>query len=164
MNDNEKEFIKNVNIDKAKNKIKACIALTIVSLISYVIPLMFGSFDFGLVFEIFTLVFIFIASHYMSNYNEDCSKRFIILAMIPIGWLLIYDLITILYYASNLLDFTFLSWEFILQEGFTILDLLVLFAINKDLKKADNPEKYKESTDWFYERPAEKDKEENDNV
>ena len=40
MNDNEKEFIKNVNIDKAKNKIKACIALTIVSLISYVIPLM----------------------------------------------------------------------------------------------------------------------------
>ena len=164
MNDNEKEFIKNVNIDKAKNKIKACIALTIVSLISYVIPLMFGSFDFGLVFEIFTLVFIFIASHYMSNYNEDCSKRFIILAMIPIGWLLIYDLITILYYASNLLDFTFLSWEFILQEGFTILDLLVLFAINKDLRKADNPEKYKESTDWFYERLAEKDKEENDNV
>ena len=100
----------------------------------------------------------------MSNYNEDCSKRFIILAMIPIGWLLIYDLITILYYASNLLDFTFLSWEFILQEGFTILDLLVLFAINKDLRKADNPEKYKESTDWFYERLAEKDKEENDNV
>ena len=157
MNDKEKEFIKNVNIDKAKNKAMACIGLTIISLISYVVPLMFGNFDFGMVFEILTLVFIFIARHYMSNYDEDRSKRFIIFAMIPIGWLLIYDLITILSYVSNVLDFTFLGLDFVLQEGFTILDLLILLAINKDLRKADNPEKYKESTDWFYERLDEKD-------
>lgn len=157
MNDKEKEFVKNVNIDKAKNKIMACIGLTIISLLSYVVPLMFGNFDFGMVFEILTLVFIFIARHYMSNYDEDRSKRFIIFAMIPIGWLLIYDLITILSYVSNVLDFTFLGLDFVLQEGFTILDLLILLAINKDLRKADNPEKYKESTDWFYERLDEKD-------
>lgn len=159
MNDKEKEFIKNVNIDKEKNKTMACIGLTIISLLSYVVPLMFGDFDFGMIFEIFTLVFIFMARHYMSEYDEERSKRFTIFAMIPIGWLLIYDLITILSYVTDVLDFTFLGLDFVLQEGFTILDLLILFAINKDLRKADNPEKYKENTDWFYERLDEKDNE-----
>lgn len=159
MTDKEKDFIKNVNIDKAKNKTMACIGLTIISLLSYVVPLMFGDFDFGMVFELLTLVFIFMARHYMSEYDEDRSKRFTIFAMIPIGWLLIYDLITILSYVSDVVDFTFLGLDFVLQEGFTILDLLILFAINKDLRKADNPEKYKESTDWFYERLDEKDEE-----
>ena len=46
MTDNEKEFVKNVNIDKAKNKTIACILLTIISLLSYIVPLMFGNFDF----------------------------------------------------------------------------------------------------------------------
>lgn len=157
MTDNEKEFVKNVNIDKAKNKTIACILLTIISLLSYLVPLMFGDFDFGMIFEILTLVFIFIARYYMSEYDEEHSKRFTIFAMIPIGWLLIYDLITILPYISDVLDFTFLGLSFVLQEIFIILDLIILFAINKDLRKADNPEKYKESTDWFYERLDEKD-------
>ena len=85
----------------------------------------------------------------MSKYDEERSKRFTIFAMIPIGWLLIYDLITILSYISNILDFIF-------QEVFIILVLVILFETNKDLRKADNPEKYKESTDWFYERLDEK--------
>lgn len=157
MTDNEKEFVKNVNIDKAKNKTIACILLTIISLLSYIVPLMFGNFDFGMIFEILTLVFIFIARYYMSEYDEVRSKRFTVFAMIPIGWLLIYDLITILPYVSNILDFTFLGLSFVLQEIFIILDLIILFLINKDLSKADNPEKYKESTDWFYERLDEKD-------
>lgn len=157
MTDNEKEFVKNVNIDKAKNKTIACILLTIISLLSYLVPLMFGDFDFGMIFEILTLVFIFIARYYMSEYDEERSKRFTIFAMIPIGWLLIYDLITILPYVSDILDFTFLGLSFVLQEIFIILDLIILFLINKDLSKADNPEKYKESTDWFYERLDEKD-------
>ena len=165
MTDTEKEFVKNVNIDKAKNKTKACIGLTIISLLSYIVPLMFGDFDFGMIFEILSIVFIFMARHYMSIYDEDKSKRFTIFAMIPIGWLLIYDLITILSNVSTMLDLTFLGFDFVLQEVFFILDLLILFAINKDLRKADNPEKYKESTDWFYERLDEKDSEEaNHNV
>lgn len=32
----------------------------------------------------------------------------------------------------------------------------MLFEINRNLSKADNPEKYKESTDWFYEKYEEK--------
>lgn len=157
MNDNEKNFIKNVNIDKAKNKTIVCIVLTIISLLSYIVPLMLEDFDFGIVFEIFTLVFIFMARNYMTKYDEDRSKRYIILAMIPIGWLLIYDFIAIMTYVSDIVDFALLGYDFVLQEGIMILDLMILFAINKDLRKADNPEKYKESTDWFYERLDEKD-------
>ena len=70
----KKSFVKNVNIDKAKNKTIACILLTIISLLSYIVPLMFGNFDFGMIFEILTLVFIFIARYYMSEYDEERSK------------------------------------------------------------------------------------------
>ena len=160
MTDKEKEFSKNVNIDKAKNKTIPCISMTIISIITYIVPLILGDFDFGLIFEILTLIFIFMARHYMSIYDEDKSKKMIIFAMIPIGWLLIYDVITILSNATNLMDLTFFGVEFIFQECITILTLSILFAINKDLRKADNPEKYKESTDWFYERLDEKDKKE----
>ena len=37
--------------------------------------------------------------------------------------------------------------------------MIILFAINIDLAKADNPVKYKESTDWFYEKYEGKEKE-----
>ena len=165
MTDNEKEFVKKVNIDKAKNKAIKCIVLTIISLLSYVIPFIFGDIDFGMYFEIATLVFIIMAISNMAKYDIDRSKRYIILAMIPIGWLLIYDIITIISYTSNAIDFTYLGINFVLQEGITIIDLLMLFAANKDLRKADNPEKYKESTDWFYERLDEKgDTEDSDNI
>ncbi len=153
MTDNEKDFVKNINIDKAKNKTIICIVLTLINLVSYVIPLILGDFDFGIIFEFLTLIFLIITRYYMSNYDEDRSKRFTIFAMIPIGWLIIYDFITILSYISDVVDFAFLGLDFIWQELFTILNLIVLFLINKDLRKADNPEKYKESTDWFYEKP-----------
>ena len=156
MTDKEKEFVKNVNIDKAKNKTVVCIVLTIINLITYLIFLVLGDFDFGIIFESATFIFICMARNSMSNYNIDSSKRFTIFAMIPIGWLLIYDLITILSYISNIVDFAVIGLDFILQELFMILDLVMLFAINKDLRKADNPEKYKETTDWFYERLDEK--------
>ncbi len=159
MNDMEKEFIKKVNIDKAKNKAKDCISLTIFSILTYIVPLLFGDFDFGLVFELLTLIFIFIARNNMKNYDEDRSKRYTIFAMIPIGWLLIYDFITLIANTSDAIDLTFLWYDFILGDGITILIIIILYAINKDLRKADNPEKYKESTDWFYERLDEKDTE-----
>ena len=160
MTDKEKEFVKNVNIDKAKNKTVVCIILTIINLITYIVFLIFGDFDFGIVFEAATFIFICMARNSMSNYNIDSSRRFIILAMIPIGWLLIYDVISILSYISDMLDFAIIGLDFALQELFVVLDLIMLFAINKDLRKADNPEKYKETTDWFYERLDEQDKEE----
>ena len=158
MNNNEKEFIKRVNIDKAKNKTIICILLTIISLLTYAIPLLLGAYDIGLFLELFTLILIFIARANMTKYNEENSQKYIILAMIPIGFLLIYDFATIFSTVSDTTDLTFLGFDFILSGGLTILTIVFLFMINKDLKKAENSEKHKESTDWFYERLDEKDK------
>ena len=152
MTDDEKELVKNVYIDKAKIKLTSCIVISILGLLSYVIPLIFGNFDFGLLFEITTLVFIFIARYFMTQYDDEHAKKFVIIAMIPIGWLFIYDLITALTFVSNVVDLTVLGYSFFIQELLTVLVLSGLYAAIKDLKKADNPEKYKESTDWFYER------------
>ena len=97
-----------------------------------------------------------IARGFMTKYDEDNSKRFIIFAMIPVGWLFIYDLITVINYISSVLNLTALGIDFLFQELFTIVNLFTLYFINKDLRKADNPEKYRESTDWFYESLEEK--------
>ena len=42
MTDKEKEFSKNVNIDKAKNKTIPCISMTIISVLTYIVPLILG--------------------------------------------------------------------------------------------------------------------------
>lgn len=152
MTDEEKDFIKNVNIDKAKIKNTSCIILIIISILSYVFPLLFGDFDFGLIFELISLAFMVIAHVNMKKYDESRSEIFTILSIIPIGWLLIYDLLTIIPYITSVLDFSLISYDFILQETFSFLILILSYRINKDLRKADNPEKYKESTDWFYEK------------
>lgn len=164
MESNEKEFVKKINVDKASNKIKYAVLCFIVSILSYVIPFFVGEYDFGIVFEILTLVFIFVAKHYMTIYDEDHSKLFITLAMIPVGWLLIYDFVSIILSAYDIVDFAYLGSSMLLYEIFTILGFVMLFSINKDLRKADNPEKYKESTDWFYESLDDKNDGGNKNV
>lgn len=151
MENDEKKFVKKINVDKAKNKTEFAIACFIVSILSYVIPFLVGEYDFGIVFEIATLVCIFIARSRMSIYDEDGSKRYIVIAMLSIGWLLVYDIVTIVLSAYDFIDILDMSVSLILQEIFTLFGFSFLFAIYKDLRKADNPEKFKESTDWFYE-------------
>lgn len=163
MSDEEKEFSKKVNIDKAKIKNGTCITLSIISLITYIAPLMLGDFDFGIVFESLTFIFILIARYYMSKYDEEYSRKFTIFAMIPIGWLFIYDFITMLSYMPEMIILDNLGFSFIMQGGGMLLNLIILYVTIQDLKKAGDPEKYKESTDWFYERPDEK-KENNKNL
>lgn len=164
MSDEEKEFIKKVNVDKAKNKTIAPILLMILSILTYVLPLMYGEFDFGIVFEIISLVFLLIARSYMSKYDEIRSKRYVICSMVSIGWILIYDVILLCSYVQDIVDLALSGYDFYFGEFFSILYLIILFAINKDLSKADNPIKYKESTDWFYETYEENEKRENKNV
>ena len=151
MENDEKEFVKKINVDKAKNRTKYAIICFIVSVLSYVMPFIVGEYDFGIVFEIATLICIFIARSHMSIYDEDGSKRYIVIAMLSIGWLLVYDIVTIVLSAYDFIDLLDLSASLILQEIFTLFGFSFLIAIYKDLRKADNPEKFKESTDWFYE-------------
>lgn len=152
MTEEEKEFVKKVNIDKAKNKTIASISLIIISILTYVVPLMLGEFDFGIVFEVISLIFLIIARNYMNKYDETRSKRYIICAMVPVGWLLIYDIIVLLSSISDAVDLAFLGFDYFFGEILSIVYMIILFAINRDLAKADNPVKYKESTDWFYEK------------
>ena len=70
MIDKEEEFVKNVNIDKAKNQTNLPILLISISILTYVIPLFWGEFDFGIIFEIASLVILLIARNFMSSYNE----------------------------------------------------------------------------------------------
>ena len=164
MTDKEKEFIKKVNVDKAKNKASASMLLIIISLLTYVVPLIYGEFDFGIIFEIVSLVFLVMAKSYMTKYDEIKAKRYIICSMIAIGWILIYDIILLCATMEDIVDLAFLGYDYFFGEGVTILYLSTLFAINRDLSKADNPERYKESTDWFYEKYEEKEDGENKNV
>ena len=152
MTDKEKEFIREVNIDKAKKKTIAPMVFIGISLLTYVMPLMWGEFDFGILFEVASLVFLILARNYMSQYDETRAKRYIICSIVSIGWILIYDIILLCVSIQNAIDVAFLGYDYLLGEFFLILYLIILFAINKDLSKADNPKKYKESTDWFYEK------------
>lgn len=152
MTDKEREFIKEVNIDKAKKKTIAPMVFIGISLLTYVVPFLLGEFDFGILFEIASLVFLILSRNYMSQYDETRAKRYIICSIVSIGWILIYDIILLCVSIQNAIDVAFLGYDYLLGEFFLILYLIILFAINKDLSKADNPEKYKESTDWFYEK------------
>lgn len=96
MNDDEKNFIRKVNIDKARNVSKIAMVLIIISILTYVIPLLMGEFDFGVVFEIISLIFLLISNSFMGKYNETRAKRYLICSMVAIGWILIYDLISLL--------------------------------------------------------------------
>lgn len=150
--DEEKELIRKVNIDKAKNKTNMGILFITLSLLTYLIPIMLGDFDFGIVFEIISLICIIIARYYMSKYDEIKAKRYTIVSMLSIGWILVYDIIFIIASIKDIGDLLLGSSYFFWGEIFSLSYLAELFVINMNLSKADNPEKYKESTDWFYER------------
>lgn len=156
MKEKEKKFVKEVNIDKAKKKVIPAIVLIIINLLTYILPLIFGRFDFGLIFEGASFIFLLISRFYMSLYDEVRAKKYIICSIASIGWILVYDFIKLCSYVSNGIDLAFLGYDYIFFELFLILYIITLFAINKDLSKADNPIKYRESTDWFYETCEEK--------
>lgn len=153
MTEEEKEYIKKVNIDKAKNKTIAPIILIGLSLFTYVIPLfIYGEFDFGVIFELASLVFLILARSYMSKYDEIRSKRYIICSMISIGWILIYDIMIFISIFQDAVELSSIGYIWFIEIAWLAIYLIMLFKINKNISKADNPERYKESTDWFYEK------------
>lgn len=158
MTEEEKNFAIKINLDKAKKKTVIPIVLIIISLLTYIMPLLLGEFDFGIFFEIISLVFLIISRTYMSKYDVDKSKRYIICSMLSIGWILIYDIMYFIFSIQSSIDFIFMGYEFFWTEMLSILYLFFLFVIERDIAKADNPVKYKESTDWFYEKYDENEK------
>lgn len=118
MPDEEKEFIKKINIDKAKNKTIIPILLIIISLLTYVLPLIYGEFDFGIFFEVISFFFLLLSRSYMTKYDVDRSKRYVICSMLAIGWLLVYDIIFLISSIQDIVDFAFLGFGYVFLKYF----------------------------------------------
>ena len=158
MTDEERKFKLKINVDKANNKSNIAIVIIIIWLIIDIldigINLLFTEeFNFKILFEVISLIFVVIAKIYMSNYNAKKAKIFTICAlvlMIPVVVLNICDFIQNI--TLNIMPEIDEDEDIDVNVEFFIAYIIYLFAIYKDLAKAGNPEKYKESTDWFYEK------------
>ena len=147
MTSEEKEFIKKINIDKANVIILPAIGLLALSICTYIIPLLLGNFDFGIIFEIISLISMLFTKHFINKYNENLSKTFIMVSIASLGWIIIYDVFIYLADPYFIMPYDI----YFLFDLLPIIVLLLQFRIYKNISKADNPEKYKESTDWYYE-------------
>lgn len=154
MSNNEKEFEK-INIDKAKNKTIIPILLMVISILTYIIYIISGEFDFGIIFEAISLILLIVARNYMLKYDGKRAKMLIIFSIISIGLILAYDTMLLFSVFIDGVGLEFLFYNYAFGEIITILYIIVLFSIYRDLSKMNN-NMYKESKKWFYEMNEEK--------
>ena len=154
--------IKEAYLDRASNLLKISMATFIFSFITYLIALLYGAFDFGLIFEIISFVFLLLAFFRIKNEDTQAAKTYLIISMISVGWLIIYDLINLLanlpevmtevfyYFAS--LDFLFYNLSPYLVDVFLIVNLILLYLAFSSIKKAEGQTKPKNFTEEFYDK------------
>ncbi len=147
----KKDYFRKVNIDKAEHKTIVAIIALVISLLTYLFPLIYGEFDFGLVFEGVSMVLLLMAKNSMKYYEDKKAKTFVICSMLPVGFLLTYDFIALATTIHSVLDVLFVIYDYIIGEIELLLFILVQFAVLYDLNKAMFPEYYQEKNDWFYE-------------
>ena len=157
--DNTKH-IKKVYTEKTINLLKIYIGVAIISGVSYLIGLLYGLFDFGIIFEIITVICVYISIKNLSNNNLGIGKKYIIIAMIPIGWLIIYDFIDLLANISTVLEtvteyYTSIDWVFYCIEPYIydvtlITNFVLLIFAYFSLCKADGSKKSDDFTENFY--------------
>ena len=156
-----KEHIQKIYTEKAQKLLKFCIVILIVNGITYLIGFfLYNSFDFGLVFEIITFIFILIANNRIEHKNMKLGKINTIMAIIPISFLIIYDLIhlainieevleeVLIYYTSS--DQFFYNIEPYLFDVTLIAVIKLLYKTYKALNKADNTQQSENYLDTFY--------------
>ena len=156
-----KENKQKIYTEKAQKLLKFCIVILIVNGITYLIGFfLYNSFDFGLVFEIITFIFILIANNRIEQKNMKLGKINTIMAIIPISFLIIYDLIhlainieevleeVLIYYTSS--DQFFYNIEPYLFDITLIAVIKLLYKTYKALNKADNTQQSENYLDTFY--------------
>ena len=158
----QEEHVKKIYSDKAEKLLKWVFGILIFDFVTYLVFFFLGYPDFGVFFEIVTFIFVIIAIKIVGRYSAEQAKSKIIIAMIPIGWLLIYDLIDLFshfgqiieeladYY--NSLDFLFYSYTLDLVDIPLLVIMFLLYRSYISLGKATGDKKYEESTDWFYDK------------
>lgn len=157
-----KEHIEKINSEKAVNILKICVVIFILSFITYAIALFFNNFDFGLIFEIISFIFTILAINKIKAKDYSKAKTFTIITMLPVGWLIIYDLINLLvnvgeviteliyYYTSP--DQFFFYIEPYLYDVTLVAIIILLFVAYKSIRRADGTDKNTNPTDAFYEK------------
>lgn len=152
------EYFKKVNIDKALKKTLLPICIIAFSIFTYLYGYVFEEYDFGIIFEVASLILLLISIFFMKQYDEDKAKICINCAIGAVGWLLIYDLIDIFQYVEVMMDIIALIYLYVYTELILLIYIGLLLKVKFDLLKADNPKEYEEKTDWFYERPENENK------
>ena len=156
MENQENVDIKKIGKDKACNLLKICIYISLFSIITYIFMMfVYNSFDFGFIFEVISFVFVIFAYNKIGQYDFQSGKRNIIIAMIPFGWLIIYDFIDLIvnirevlievsiYYLS--MDQFFYYIEPYLFDVTLVTNVVLLYKAFSTLNKT---EKFKESEDY----------------
>lgn len=163
MNNNDNQnHIKKTYSEKAMNLLKTCIGLMVLSLLTYFFALLYDSFDFGLIFELIAFIFMILAYSKIKGNNIQSCKRNIVISMIPIGWLIIYDLINLIVNIGEVLsvvaeyflsiDQFFYSLSPYLYDVFLVAIIILLKKAFSSLNRADNSETAETYADHFYDK------------
>lgn len=156
-----REHIKETYVNKSLTLLRICIGISIFSGLTYLYGLLiYNAFDFGLIFEIISFLFIILAFNAIKKNDFISSKRNIIIAMIPIGWLIIYDLINLLVNIHEVLvevGFYYMSFDryFYYIEPYLfditlVSSIILLYKAYSSLCIADGSKKSTNFTDTFY--------------
>lgn len=157
----QKEHIRKIYSEDSLKNLSFSMAILIFSLFTYIFPILLdNNFDFGLIFEIITFIFVFLAKGAIELDNLNTAKKYIIIAMIPIGWLIIYDFINLLANFQEVLVEVisyFISFDWLFYDlapylvDLTLLFLLLIlyFAYNM-LNIADGTKQVTRYVDRFY--------------
>ena len=150
----ENKNVKSVHLSKARVVMALAFSALLGSVSSYIYPLAQGVFDFGFLFELFSVFLVFIAINYTRYEKKVLTARTLMLvSMFPVGFLIVYDILGVLSIGNMnaLVLLRDLAYSLIFEGIFMILAFLSYI----ELSRAYNPEDYKKPTDFFYEKDAE---------
>ena len=166
MNDNQdfdkknKAHIQEVYVDKSIFFLKLCIGIFLFSVITYLIALEYNAFDFGFIFEVISLVFVILSIDKLKKQKLQSAKKCIVIAMIPIGWLIIYDFINLLANLNEVMtnvieyyttwDRYFYSLRPYLVDVTLIVLIVLLYKSYSSANKADGTTVSDSYADTFY--------------
>lgn len=146
------EHIANTNFKKASFLMKISIFILIFDLFTYLIALELSLFDFGLYFEIFSIIFAILSVLNLNKKNLEDSKRNILISTVPLLFLQIYDILVM---CINWEDYLYNAlYGYIYFEDILALFLLAIIILNLKSYKMIN-EIGKDlvelgDKDWFY--------------
>ena len=156
---NNNEHVKETDLERASNILNYCIFVFIISIISYFIGLLYNNFDFSLIFEAISFILIFMTKSRIKNGDIQMAKLCIIIAILPIIFLLGFDLINLLlnfgevssevfhYFTS--FDQVFYVIEPYIVDTTLIINIVLMFKAFTSLKHAEGSIE-KTYTDNFY--------------